>query len=105
MFYQRRGTYQAVKTYLEIYTTGEADIVEYQAKNFQLGPDNSLGMGIALGTENRPNTISFNLNIPEAELTRTRYSEDTYQQKMKEIIQTMVPAHTVIHVNCVFHAQ
>jgi phage tail-like protein len=105
MFFQCRGTYQAVKTYLEIYTTGEVDILEYQAKNFQLGQDSSLGMGIALGTENQPNTISFSLNIPQTELTRTRYSEDVYQQKMKEIIRTMVPAHTVYHVNCVFQAQ
>jgi len=105
MFFQRRGTFQAVKTFLEIYTAGEVDIVEYQAKNFKLGQDNILGMGIALGTDNRPNTISINMNLPETELTRTRYSEDMYQRKMMEIIRAMVPAHTVFHVNCVFRAQ
>lgn len=104
-FFQRRGTYQAVKTFLEIYTAGKVDIVEYQAKNFKLGADNTLGMGIALGTENQPNTIAFNLNLHEMELARTRYSEDMYQRKMMEIIRTMVPAHTVFHVNCVFNAQ
>jgi hypothetical protein len=105
MFFQCRGTYQAVKTYLKIYTDGDVEIIEYQARNFELGRDNTLGMGIALGRDNQPNTIAFTLNIPETELARTRYSEDVYKQKMKEIIRTMVPAHTVTHVNCIFHAQ
>ena len=104
MLFQCRGTYQALKTLLEIYTAGDVNIVEHQARNFVLGEDSALGKGIALGTENQPNTIVINLNIPDTELTRTRYSEDMYHRKIIDIIRSMVPAHTVYQVNCEFAA-
>jgi len=105
MLYQYRGTYKALKTYLEIYTDGEVDILEQRAKNFVLGEDTTLGVDIALGSENQPNSVSVSLRLSETELNRMQYSEDMYQRKMKAIIRTMVPAHTVINLNCAFHAQ
>jgi phage tail-like protein len=105
MLYQYRGTYQALHTYLEIYTEGDVDILEQRAKNFVLGDETSLGVDIALGSENQPNTLAVNLRLPETELQRMKYSEDMYLRKMKAIIRTMVPAHTVINLNCAFYAQ
>ena len=104
MFYQYRGTYKALKSYLEIYTGGEVGIVEKRAENFILGQDSGLGVGIALGTDNQPDSISINLRVSETELSRVRYSEDMYYKKMNEIIRSIVPAHTAIDVNCVFYA-
>ncbi|RLD08039.1 MAG: hypothetical protein DRI56_05985 [Chloroflexota bacterium] len=105
MFYQYRGTYKALKTYLEIYTDGEVEVVEQRAKNFVLGQDSTLGAGIALGTENQPNSILINLRVSETELARVQYSEDMYHKKMNEIVRAIVPAHTAIDVNCAFYAQ
>jgi phage tail-like protein len=104
MLFQRRGTFQALKTYLEIFSAGEVDIMEYQAKNFILGTETSLGMGIALGTENQPGTISINLTLPQSELTRTQYSEEMYQRKISEVVRSFVPAHTICRVQCEFYA-
>ena len=105
MLFQCRGTYQALITYLEIYTDGQVHINERRAKNFVLGKDTGLGLDVALGTDNQPNSVSFNLQIPIAELERSGYSESTYQRKMVEIIRAMVPAHTVFNITCAFDAQ
>ena len=105
MFYQYRGTYKALKTYLEIYTSGEVEIIEQRAENFVLGRSSSLGPGIALGTENQPNSILVNLRILETELSRIQYSEEMYHKKMKAIIRALVPAHTAIEVSCEFYVQ
>lgn len=104
MLFQRRGTFQALKTYLEIFSAGEVDIIEYHAKNFVLGAENTLGMGIALGTENQPGTISIKLALPQSELTRTQYTEEVYQRKITEVVRSFVPAHTIYQVQCEFHA-
>lgn len=105
MLFQCRGTNQALRTYLEIYTDGQVHIHERRAKNFILGRDTGLGLDVALGTENQPNSVSFNLQIPPAELERSGFSESMYQRKMVEIVRTMVPAHTVFDITCVFEAQ
>jgi phage tail-like protein len=105
ILYQYRGTHQALQTFLEIYTDGEVDIVEQRAKNFILGGDSSLGVDIALGSENQPNSLIINLRMPETELQIMGYSENMYHRKMNEIIRTMVPAHTVIDVKCAFYTQ
>jgi phage tail-like protein len=105
MLYQYRGTSQALKTYLEIYTDGEVDVIEQRAKNFVLGEDSALGVDIALGTENQPNSVNVNIRATETELQRMENSEEMYYQKMRELIRTMIPAHAVINVNCAFYAE
>jgi phage tail-like protein len=105
MFFQRRGTYQALKTYLEIYTGGQAEIRERRARNFVLGSMSNLGVDIALGTNNQPNSVQIDLQVSQDELGRSGYSEDMYQRKMQDIIRSMVPAHTVFDITCVFDAQ
>ena len=104
MLYQYRGTSQALKSYLEIYTDGEVDIIEQRSKNFILGKDSSLGVDIALGSENQPNSILINLRMPKSELERAQYSEEMYQRKINKIVRTMVPAHTNVNAKCAFYA-
>lgn len=105
MLFQCRGTSQALRTYLEIYTDGQVNIVERRARNFILGKDTSLGLDVALGTENMPNSVRIAMQIPQGELERSGYSESMYQRKMHEIVRTMVPAHTVFNITCAFEAQ
>ena len=105
MLYQYRGTYQALKTYLEIYTAGEVEIEEQRARNFVLGRGSTLGVDVALGTDNRPNSIIVNLRLPESELERNQYSQEMYHRKIIEVIRAMVPAHTSIRLTCDFYAQ
>jgi phage tail-like protein len=100
--FQRRGTRQALQTYLEIYTSGQVEIVERRAANFVLGASATLGNEIALGTANRPNTVQIRLRIPQSELERSRYSAQTYQRKMTEIVRSIIPAHVLYEVDCTF---
>ena len=102
VFNQCRGTRQALQTYLEIYTSGKVEIQEKRSKNFILGEKSDLGVEIALGKENQPNSILVRIQVPTGELERIDYSEEMYQQKMMTIVKTMVPAHTVFDVACVF---
>jgi phage tail-like protein len=105
MFFQCRGTYQALKTYLEVYTGGQVEIKERRARNFVLGPTGNLGVDIALGINNQPNSVQIDLQVSPNELERSGYSEDMYKHKMQDIIRTMVPAHTVFDITCAFDAQ
>ena len=70
--------------------------------NFVLGPASVLGLDIALGRDNQPNTVLINLRLPESELSRTKYSPETYRQKMMEIVRTLVPAQVFFDVTCSF---
>ena len=94
-----------MKTYLEIYTGGQVEIKERRARNFVLGPMGNLGVDIALGANNQPNSVQIDLQVPPDELERSGYSEDMYRRKMQAIIQSMVPAHTVFDITCAFDAQ
>jgi phage tail-like protein len=105
MLFQCRGTTQALRTYLEIYTDGKVKIIEHRARNFILGVDATLGMDIALGTQNQTNAVSIDLHIPHNELVRSEYSETMYQRKMTELVRAMVPAQTVFNVTCTFKKQ
>jgi phage tail-like protein len=100
--FQRRGTRQALQTYLEIYTGGRVEIVERRAANFILGPQASLGSEIALGTNNQPNTVSIRLVVPKTELERTGYSPETYQRKVASIVPDVLPAHVLYQIDCQF---
>ncbi len=104
-FFQCRGTLQALRTTLEIYTEGEVQIQERRAKNFVLGAGSALGAAIALGHNNQPNSISVKIRLPQSELTCMQFSEEMYQLKMKEIIRGLVPAHTVFDLNCEFDTE
>ena len=102
MLYQYRGTYRALKTYLEIYTAGEVEIEEQRAKNFILGRDSSLGVDVALGTDNHPSAVIVNLRLSEDELERNQFSQEMYHRKLTKVIRAMVPAHTSIRLICDF---
>jgi len=105
MLFQRRGTLQVLQVFLEIYTTGNVVIVERRATNFVLGEDASLGMEIALGRDNRPNSVTINLDIPETELEREQYTESIYKKKIESLVRGMIPAHVSFQINCAFISQ
>jgi phage tail-like protein len=105
MLFQCRGTLHALKTYLEIYTTGQVSIIARQASNLVLGPSSMLGMETALGTSNQPNTVSITLTLPRTELARTQFNPETYQQKIVEVVRDLVPAHVVYEVKCLFSGE
>lgn len=104
MLFQCRGTSQALKTFLEIYTDSAVEIEEQRADNFVLGERDQLGENIALGTNNHPDFVRIRLQIAPAELERSGYSAAMYQRKMQEVIGTMVPAHTRFEVDGVIDA-
>ena len=101
-FYHSRGTAQSLKLFLEMYSGGEAEIKEQTAHNMVLGGVMGLGDGIALGTENKPNTVYVTLKAPLSELERTGFTEEKYARKISEFIRRIVPAHTVFSLSCKF---
>ncbi|MBI9043731.1 MAG: hypothetical protein JEZ06_04550 [Anaerolineaceae bacterium] len=104
MLYQFRGTVPALKKYLEIYTAGKITIIEKRARNFHLNENSRLGVEIALGKDNQPNSLIIIMHVHETELERMNYSVEMYLKKMHEIIRLLVPAHTVFKVDCKFDA-
>ena len=100
--FQCRGTAQALKTYLEIYTNGDVQIEEQRADNFVIGEQDQLGENIALGTNNHPDFVHVRLQVSKDELERSGFSAAMYQRKMQEIIRTMIPTHTRFEVHGVF---
>ncbi|HAY84234.1 MAG TPA: hypothetical protein DCY42_04710 [Chloroflexi bacterium] len=103
VFYQRRGTYYALKTYLEIFTDGEVEIIERRSSNFILGAGNTLGLDTALGKNNQPNTVSLELKLSHNELIRTQLSPEKYQRKVAQVVRSMIPAHVVFQLKCEFN--
>jgi phage tail-like protein len=97
--YRQRGTRQGLQEYLEIYTGGQAQIIEHRAKDFRLGPEARLGPGIALGTGNRPHTFTVVLRLPPIsppagdKNERTR-QESEHRRAIEAIIEAEKPAHT-----------
>ena len=97
--YRRRGTRQALQEHLEIYTGGQAQIVEHRANDFRLGPDARLGPGIALGRDNMPHTFTVILYLPpisasaEDEDEQAR-RESARRRSIEAIIEMGKPAHT-----------
>lgn len=97
-----RGTAQSVKLFLEMYSGGKAEISEKKAQNMIVGGVMGLGDGIALGVDNKPNTVSVRLTAPKSELERTGFTKEKYTKKIGEFVRSMVPAHTVFTVSCKF---
>jgi phage tail-like protein len=102
MLFQYRGTLYALKTYLETITAGKVQIREQRASNLVLGKGSALGVGVALGQKNQPNTLSVRIEAPAAELTRLGYTPEMYRRKMAAIIRTLVPAHVFFDIDCTF---
>jgi phage tail-like protein len=102
MFYQRRGTFQALKTYLETYTGGEVTVIERRARDLVLGEGGRLGVEVALGKGNQSNSLEIDIRVPVGELEQVHFSEEMYRRKVNEIVRSLVPAHTVYHVQCDF---
>ena len=97
--YRRRGTEDALRTVLELYTQGRVRIIEHRAHDFRLGAETRLGPGFALGTGNRPHTFTIQMELPPLAQTikgkRERaQAEKVRQRRVNAIIQAFKPAHT-----------
>ncbi|MCB2179895.1 hypothetical protein KQH54_02105 [bacterium] len=103
--FQLRGTVKALQIFLEIFTESHVFITEHRSDNFVLGEQNRLGLERALGKENQPMTVTIQLQIPQAELTRSKLTSIMYNKKMKDIVRTMVPAHIMYDVRCEFQSE
>ena len=102
--HRRRGTKDALKEYLEIYTGGQAQIIEHCARDFRLGPQAELGPGIALGSGNQPHTFSVDLRLPTSENIRGNQQERQrhiaeQRHRIVTIIEEQKPAHTAYTLN------
>jgi phage tail-like protein len=95
---RQRGTRAGLQEYLEAFTTGQVDIIEHASENFVLGSDALLGPGIALGTDNVPNTFSVYLSLPDlpASLAEEERSlrKRALERKIHDIIENEKPVHT-----------
>ena len=101
-FLHSRGTASSLKYFLEMYSGGKVDITERKAHNMVIGGVMGIGDGLALGMENKPNTVNIEMTVSESELERTGFTKDKYIKKIKEFIRNIVPAHTVFTLKCKF---
>lgn len=101
--YRRRGTPGGLCDYLELYTGGQAAVVEHRARNFRLGPDARLGLGVALGARNEPHTFEVRLELPPDTAGRPHRDQER-RQVIESIIESCKPAHTRYTLEVVPHA-
>ncbi len=101
-FFQSRGTLQSLKLFLEMYSGGTVDVTERKAQNMVLGEMMGIGDSLALGTNNKPNTVYVDLKVPASELERTGFTKEKYEKKISAFIRNIVPAHTVFDLTCKF---
>ena len=101
-FFHCRGTAQSLKLFLEMYSGGKVEISERKAHNMVLGGAMGLGDGLALGKENKPNTVLVDMTVSASELERTGFTKEKYAKKINEFIRSIVPAHTVFSLSCKF---
>jgi phage tail-like protein len=92
--YRRRGTREGLRDYLKIYTGDQVEVIEHRANNFVLGPEGTLGPGIALGTGNRPHTFTVIVHPQAWDRGADAHQTSGYVQTIKTIIDTEKPAHT-----------
>jgi hypothetical protein len=102
--YRRRGTRIAMQRYLEIFTQRPVEILEKRAKNLALGPKARLGVGVALGTGNKPHTFTVKLQLPaiapppgldeEAAAREVARLEKQRLALIERMINAEKPAHT-----------
>ena len=97
--YRRRGTKQALREHLELYTGGQVQIIEHRARDFCLGPDARLGPGIALGRDNVPHTFTVIAHLPPVSPGAEGKHQHTWEEverhrAIEEIIEAERPAHT-----------
>ncbi|MCJ7738727.1 MAG: phage tail protein [Anaerolineae bacterium] len=95
--YRSRGTRNGLKRYLEAYTGGRVRIIEYRARNFELGASAQLGAGIALGLKNEPHTFKVEISLPPVEAQDHEDSQKLEAERRRRIagiIESEKPAHT-----------
>jgi phage tail-like protein len=109
--YRRRGTRVALHRYLEILTRHPVEIVERRARNLMLGKGARLGVGVAVGTGNRPHSFAVKLQLPpihvspgldeEAAKREAARRESKRRTLIERLIQGEKPAHTTYHLEIV----
>jgi phage tail-like protein len=105
--FQSRGTKDALKEFLEIYTGGKAEITEHKTRNMKLGKQARLGHTIALGKRNLPHTFSVDLAVPSEVSSQFKNlppdrAEALYRQMVVSLINTQKPAHTACDLSLHF---
>ncbi len=101
-FYHSRGTAKSLQFFLEMYSGGKVEIQELKAQNMVIGGIMGMGDGMALGKNNKPNTVLVNMTVPASELERTGFTKEKYEMKINSFIRSIVPAHTVFSLSCKF---
>ena len=101
-FFHCRGTAYSLKMFLELYSGGKVEIREMKAQNMVIGGAMGIGDGMALGMNNKPNTVLVNMKVPSSELERTGFTKEKYEKKIQTFIRGIVPAHTVFSLSCKF---
>ena len=101
-FHHSRGTASSLQMFLELYSGGKVTVSERKAQNMILGGKMGIGDSMALGTDNKPNTVVVEMAVPKAELERTGFTKDKYKKKINQFVRAIVPAHTVFTVECKF---
>ena len=99
-FSRTRGTAESLRFFLEMYSGGHVEVSERKAHNMVLGGQMGIGDGLALGMDNKPNTVIVSMTVPASELERTGFTKQKYSRKIKSFIREIVPAHTVFSLSC-----
>ncbi len=96
-----RGTKRGLQQILEIYTGGQVQIIERTAQSMKIGAGSQLGIGMALGHDNQPNTFQVNMWVDAPE-DLNKKEKETYKKQlvteMKGVINAHIPAQATYNL-------
>jgi phage tail-like protein len=103
--FAKRGTKQALITFLKMYTGGEVSVTEYIDSNLVLQNTSHLGYQMALGHENRPNSFDVFLQVPKDAVPAgddEKLRRQQYTRRVETLINMFKPAHTYFRLKIDF---
>jgi phage tail-like protein len=103
--FAKRGTKQALITFLKMYTGGEVDVTEYIDSNLVLQNTSHLGYQMALGHANRPNSFDVFLQVPKEAVPAgddEKLRRQQYARRVETLINMFKPAHTYFRLKIDF---
>ncbi len=88
-----RGTKRGLQQILEIYTGGDVQIVERTAQSMTVGVSSKLGIGMALGHDNQPNTFQVNISVDAPAGLANKKEKAAYKKQLYSEMKSVINAH------------
>ena len=94
--YRRRGTKWALTQWLTLYMGKVPRIIERRANDLKLGKNSKLGVGVALGSNNTPQTFDVQVQLPDIDHANAKQNE--YRAREIRMIHRLIELNAPVNV-------